>query len=209
MATATDRPPWPLLRLLIGRRSADFAQPRNTEGLPPDPVNIPYSWLNPPLIRRPSQVINSAAISQSGGATAYSTDQASIDQYGVGANSETLNTAVDADASNLAAHQTTFYATPRPRQPTVRLNLLRRTDDECLRILGVALAMRVRITNPPTSWPAGAVAFVVEGIKHVIAPDERTVEWTTSAPVGSVAGTPGPWFRWDSSSWDGIDLRPF
>lgn len=209
MATAADRPPWPLLQLLIGRRSADFAYAPITEGLPPDPVDIPYSWINPPLIRRPTRVINSAVVSQTDGVTAYSTDAASTTRYGVGSESETLDTAVDADPANLATHLTTYYSTPRPHQPVVRLSLLRRTEAECLLILSVSLARRVRITDAPATWPAGAVSFVVEGIRHVITPERRDVEWTTSAPIGAVAGTPGPWFRWDESYWDGADVIPF
>lgn len=209
MATATDIPPWPLLQLLIGRRSADFSYDVPRGGLASDPVEIPYEWISAPLTRRPTRVINHAEVSQAGGIEARADSTTSINQYGLLSNSITLNTAVDADTIDLAHHLVTFYSTPRPRQPVVRLNLLRREDEECLRILGVTIASRVRITGAPAEWPAGAVSFVVEGISHTIGAEERVVEWMTSAPIGSVAGTPGPWFRWDSSSWGGSDIRPF
>lgn len=207
---ASDPPPWPLLQIFLAARSRDFAYAPNTEGQAPDPVDIPYSWINPPLIRRPTTAQTKAQVSQTGGATARSSaSAATVRQYGVNTFTANLDTAVDADPQNLAAFVTTYQSTPRPRQPTIVFNLLKRTDEECLLLLGVRLATRVRITDAPATWPPGAVTFVVEGIRHLAGVETRAVEWMTSAPIGSVAGVPGPWFRWDSSSWDGTDLRPF
>lgn len=172
-------------------------------------MEIPYEWLSTPLQRRPTDVVNSAAITQFGAATAYSTDAASIAQYGVGKATATLTTAVDADALNLATHLTTYYDTPRPRQPVLAFNLFSRTEAECELLLSVGLARRVRLVHTPDTWPPGAANFVVEGIRHTIAVDQRIVGWATSALVGTGTSEPGPWFRWDSSSWDGSDLRPF
>lgn len=175
-----------------------------------DPVRIPYEWINPPLVRRPTTAITKAQISQTGGSTAYSSAAAAtVSQYGVNATSIDLPTACDADPQNLADFLTTYQAVPRPRQPTIRFNLLRRTDDECLTILQVELAQRVVITGAPDTWPAGARSFVVEGIRHTIAVDNRIVEWMTSAPIGATAGTPGPWVRMDGSYFDGTDAVPF
>lgn len=156
-------------------------------GVPSDPVEIPYSWISPPLTRRPTTAITKAQISQTGGATStVSASSATVSQYGVNTAEAQLDTAVDADAFNLATFLTTYESTPRPRQPIVRLILLRRTDDERLKILGVTLGTRVRITDAPTTWPAGAVTFVVEGVRHAITNDFRSVEWMTSAPVGTL-----------------------
>lgn len=191
---------------LAGRRP--FAPP--VGGRPLDPVDIPYSWINRPLIRRPTTAITKAQISQTGGATAYSSAAtATVTLYGANTTAVSLDTDCDADPQNLADFLTTYQSTPRPRQPTISFNLLKRTDEECLRILGVDLARRVRITDAPATWPAGAVTFVVEGIRHVLGVNERLVEWMTSAPIGETAGVPGPWFRIDTSSLDGTDLRPF
>lgn len=172
-------------------------------------VEIPYSWISPPLQRRPSVIVNDATVSQSGGVTAYSNDATSTARYGVNAASVQLETSSSADPASLAAFLTTYYAQPRPRQPILQLNLYNRTEPECMRILGVGLAERVRITGAPAGWPPGAVNFTVEGIRHVGAVERRTVEWATAAIVGSAATDPGPWFRWDASFWDGTDLRPF
>lgn len=179
-----------------------------TAALPP--VEIPYEWISYPLFRRPTDIINSAAVTKlSGSLTAYSSDDASIAQYGVGSRAVDLDTAVDADTENLAKFLTTYQAQPRPRQPVLRFNLIARTDAECLRILRVQLGQRVRVTGAPATWPPGAANFVVEGIFHNCKVDERFVDWSASAIVGTTATEPGPWFRLDASSWGGTDQRPF
>lgn len=155
-------------------------------GVPSDPVEIPYTWISPRLTRRPTTAITKAQISQTGGATATaSASSTTVSQYGINTATAQLDTAVDADPANLAAFLTTWESTPRPRQPIVRLILLKRTDDECLKVLNVAPGTRVRITGAPATWPAGAVTFVVEGIRHEITNDFRAVDWMTSAPVGT------------------------
>jgi hypothetical protein len=173
------------------------------------PVEIPYAWVSPPVARRPTTVINSATVNQVDGATAHARGDASIARYGIGAGEVTLDTDCDADPAALATFLVAYYGQPRPRQPVLVLNLYNRTDAECLRILRVKLGQRVLLTGTPTGWPPGAAAFVVEGIHHAGAVDERTVTWSTSAIVGTTASQPGPWFRWDASQWDGTDLRPF
>jgi len=180
-------------------------------GVAPDAVAIPYAWINRPIVRRPTTAETKAQVAQTGGVTGYaSAASATVDQYGVNTFTATLDTAVSADPKNLASFVTTYESTPRPRQPSLSFHLTIRTDDECLKILSVALGTRVCITDAPATWPAGAVSFVVEGINHTVGIDVRLVEWMTSAPIGSVAGTPGPWFRWDESYWDGPDdVRPF
>lgn len=172
----------------VRRGAAQAPSAAVATGVPSDPVQIPYSWISPPLIRRPTTAITKAQIGQTGGATAtVSASAATVSQYGVNTASIALDTAVDADAFNLATFLTTYESTPRPRQPIVRFILLKRTDDECLTILGVTLGTRVQITGAPTTWPAGATTFVVEGIHHTIATDRREVEWMTSAPVGTTS----------------------
>jgi hypothetical protein len=96
-----------------------------------------------------------------------------------------LSTAVDADAQNLATMLTTYQAVPRPRQPTFELNLRARTDAECLVILGVGLAQRVRLTGAPAGTPPGAINFVIEGISHTLGLDDRVVTWATAALIGT------------------------
>lgn len=172
-------------------------------------TQIPYAWIATPLTRRPAPAVNAPVVSQTGGAVGYSTSVASITRYGLGAPSIQLETACTADPANLATFLTTYQATPRPRQPVMQLNLIARSDAECLRILAVGFAQWVQITGAPTRWPPGATNFIVQGIRHVMATDQRIVEWQTTALIGTSPTAPGPWFRWDSSSWDGTDIRPF
>ena len=179
-------------------------------GVAPAPVQIEHCWIQSPLIRKPTVAITRAQISQSEGVTAYATaDAATVRRFGDNAATATLYTACDADPFNLAEHLVEYQSTPRPRQPTMTFALHGLEVDEVQVILGVDLGQRVVVLNTPAGTPPGAKSFVVEGIRHSFGVAERWVTWQTSAPIGTVAGTPGPWFRWDSSSWDGTDLRPF
>lgn len=182
----------------------------NVGGLPPPVVEIPFSWIATPLSRKPTVAVTKAQISQSGGATAYSSaPDALVRQFGVNTATVDLETAVDADTANLADMLTTYQAVPRPRQPTLTFNLLARTDAECLIILGVRQTQRVRVVDAPAGTPPGALNFTVEGIAHVLGVEVRTVAWATAALIGTTTTEPGPWFRWGSSSWGGPDIRPF
>lgn len=173
------------------------------------PVEIPYAWIATPLARKPTTPVNAVTVSQTGGTTASALDQASIDRFGSGGEPVTLDTACDADPANLAEFLVEYEATPRPRQPLVRLVLHGRTDAEVLRILRVKLGQRVRIPDAPAFWPPGAANLVVEGIAHRLAVEDRAVVWATSALIGVAPTEPGPWWRWDASTWDGTDLVPF
>ncbi len=191
-------PRWPRL----GRRPNAA---RAVGGLAPTVVEIPFSWILSPLTRKPTTAITRAQITQRGGAAASSSaGDAKSRQFGVNTATVDLDTGVDVDALNLATFLTTWQSTPRPRQPSLTFNLLARTDSECLVILGVQLAQRVRITGAPVGTPTGALNFVVQGISHRLAVDDRTVSWATAALVGTPTSgptTPGPWFRWGSSSF--------
>jgi hypothetical protein len=170
---------------------------------------IPYAWISTPLSRRPASAVNAPVVTQPGGAVGYSTNAASITRYGLGAPPITLNTLCTADPGNLATFLTTYQSTPRPRQPVVRLNLIGRTEAECQRILSVGFAQWVQITGAPAAWPPGAANFTVQGFHHVMGVEQRYVDWQTAALIGASPTAPGPWFKWDSSSWDGTDTRPF
>lgn len=173
------------------------------------PIEIPYAWVSIPVQRRPTNVINAARVTSTSGAFGAFTDAGSVDRYGEQFQAIDIDTGCTADPANLATFLVTYFAQPRPRQPRLVLNLYNRTESECARILGVGLARRVRIPDAPASWPPGAANFTVEGIRHVGAVDQRTVEWSTSAIVGVAATEPGPWFRLDASVLSGTDLRPY
>lgn len=175
-----------------------------------EPTRIEYCWIQAPLIRRPTTAITKAQITQDGGITAYSSaDTDTVRQYGVNTAQTTLQTAVDADAQNFADFLVTYQSVPRPRQPSMTFDLVHLDDAAILTILGVQLGQRCVLVGHPSTTPAGARSFVVEGIAHQFGVAQRLVIWQTSAPIGTVPGTPGPWFRWGSSYWSGTDLRPF
>jgi hypothetical protein len=183
---------------------------RAVGGLAPSVVEIPFSWIADSLTRKPTPAITKAAVTQQGGLTAHSSASAAlVRQYGALEALVTLDTACDADPANLATMLTTYRAVPRPRQPTLTFNLFARTDAEALLLLGVTLAQRVRIVGAPTSTPPGAVNFVVEGIRHTAAVDQRLLVWSTAALIGATTTDPGPWFRIGSSALGGTDVMPF
>ncbi|MES2211026.1 MAG: hypothetical protein V4515_12740 [Chloroflexota bacterium] len=170
----------------LRRRAEGGAQAiRAVGGLPPPVLEIPFSWIATPLTRKPTTAITRAEVGQAGGATALAVaSDARVRQFGTNTARVTLDSAVDADAGNLATFLTLTQSVPRPRQPTLTFNLLARTDVECLLILGVQLAQRIRITGAPAGTPPGAVNFTVEGIAHTLGVDNRTVTWSTAALVG-------------------------
>lgn len=181
-------------------------------GYPPPPVQIPYSWLRVPVRIKQDNPLNVAEVTQSGGATARTRDQTSVD-----ANAgrewkfdETIDSIVLSDPPNLAKWVVDYYSDPRPRHALLVLVLNVRTVPEIWRILGVTQGRRISITGAPATWPTGATELIVEGIVHSIPADLRTVGWLASPVVGAAVGSAGPWFRTDDSRLgSGTDLVPY
>jgi hypothetical protein len=180
-------------------------------GAPPAPVVVPYSWLDQPLHFRPDAPVNYALVSRVNGNTARSVNKTSSDastEYR--ASGVTLDCVTPADPPNLADHVTGNFASPRMRCPSLTFDLLIRTDPERQLLLGVAEGQPIVVSGTPASWPEGTASLVIEGVRHVIGIDQRTVIWNTSPVVGSTPGTAGPWFRLDASKLDtGSDKLPF
>lgn len=76
-------------------------------------------------------------------------------------------------------------------------------------VLHVDLCTITGVPAGQAPWPEGTTNLIIEGIRHLIASNVRQVVWNTSPVVGSTAGTPGPWFRADSSFVDGTHKVPF
>src|SRR5262245_50875897 len=125
MPTAADRPPWPLLRLLIGRRSDDFRYAPNTAGLADEPVEIPACWFENPIPLRLERPYNHAEITPSGDEpVAISTNQDSVDTYNaVYPFTATLANGCTADPGVLASFTVTYNADPRMRATLLTINL--------------------------------------------------------------------------------------
>lgn len=178
-------------------------------GSAPSPTLIPYSWIAPPARFRADTVVNVATMAQTDGATTTIANLASKAR-GAREVTGTLATACDADPANLGRWLTTYRADPRMRQPLLLLvDLIARTDDECVRILRVREGDRVVVTDPPADWPEGGHSLVVEGLQHLSQNGRRQVGWVTSAVAGTTPGTPGPWFRWGSSQYGSADVIPY
>lgn len=180
---------------------------------PPTPIQIPYTWLSPPLRSRPDKPLTVAEVT-SGGVTTPVRDAPSAGEYGENLFTATLASPLTIDGVNLANWIIDYYATqpgavPRTRFPALALKLNARTRGEQMRILAVTIGTRITITGAPTTWPAGATEQVVEGIHHSHGPEDRVVEWNTAPVVGASAGTAGPWFRFGVSVIGGTDVIPF
>lgn len=172
-------------------------------------TQIPYTWIATPVSRQPTIAVNAPIVTQQNGALGSSISSTSITRYGYGSPQITLQTDCTADPQNLATFLTTYRGTPLPRQPVIRLNLMNRSDTECSIILGVGFAQWVQITGAPSTWASGAANFTVIGIHHIMGVEQRIVEWSTSALLGSSPTAPGPWFKLDTSAFDGTDVVPF
>lgn len=187
-------------------------------GLAVPALEIPYSWLQPPLRTRPDKPYTTAAVGQStgttSGTTAFGDDEDSLTEYGDNPFTATLYTDCNADPANLATFMLDYYATqpgdvPRTRFVSLKICLSKRTPAEQFFLhQGLSLGRRISIYGHPATWPVGLSQQIVEGIHHVIG-QLREVELTTSPVIGSSHGTPGPWFRYGVSVWGGSDVIPF
>lgn len=204
---AAIAPLWAGWRLGLGNPPGPL-QPSSAGGTPPDPAEIPVTWLSEPLKLRLERPYTHAEVTQFDGPTARS-DSTTLSTYSVFPFSATLYTPVDADTANLAHFTVTYNADPRMRSPYLSINLLYRSDDEKAYLLGIGRNRRIRITGLPDEWPAGADTLVIRGIQHSATTLGRQLIWITGPVIGTTPGVAGPWFRTGTSSLGGSDIRPF
>lgn len=138
------------------------------QGGPPPVTQIPYTWITG-LSFRSDLLRNVATIARTGGSTTQRSDAASVGEFGEIEFSAELDTAVDADPANLAAHVLTYLATqpgavPRMRAPTLVLDLLPRTDVERWLILGRTIGDRIQITGTPVPIVVNANPYFEAGV---------------------------------------------
>lgn len=204
-------PVWPRL---AGRRASTPA----IGGLAPAPVEIPLCWLTGQVMMRQDPPRNYAEVTQASteldapaGGVWFAENTASIaDHDGVfPAPPVTLTSPTHGDAPALAEFTVDYGADPRMRLVQATVDLMHRAPAEWLRCVRIQKWQRIRFTGTPPEFPQGADSLIVVGIAHEIGLTVRRVTWTLSPTVGDVPGTPGPWFRVDSSELDGTDLLPY
>lgn len=173
-------------------------------GLAPAPVEIPICWLTQPVKLRLDTPFTTAQVDD-----ADVQNDAALAQFGDWPFTATLTTATAADSYNLAHWTVTYRAEPRMRSPRLSIDMLSRTDEEKLRLLGIERGQRILLTGVPAEFPEGAASLVVSGIGNEIGIAVRKIHFTTTAVIGVEPGTPGPWFRLGSSVLGGTDIVPF
>lgn len=171
-------------------------------GLPPSPVDIPWTWIQGPLRIRQDNPLRQAEVAQSSGATARAKDPTLTTTEQVWTYTETIDSVTSADAANLATWTVDYYTISRPRTPALTLLLNDRTEDELYRILSVKQGTRISLSGVPASWPTGAGELIVEGIAHTITADARRVSWNTTPVIGAELGESGPWLYTDDTLAD-------
>jgi hypothetical protein len=174
----------------------------------PAVVEIPLCWLTPPVTLRLNQPVNYVSVTSSTGEDIRAINRESVAQYGVFDASHQLETDEYGAAANLGNWIVAYHGEPRVSSPTLTMMLHpARTDTERHQILAVEIGQRVRIVDVPAAYPEGAADLIVTGIHDALSTFGRIRQWTTEQVVGAVPGESGPWFVWDSSSWDGSDVR--
>lgn len=173
------------------------------------PVQIPICWLSMPVRLRLEEPVNTATVARANGVTTYAVDRPSVAEFGAYPFEATLATLDETDPANLAAWVLAYKAEPKTSAPELTIDLLYRTDSEKRLILGAGIGRRIQLTGVPDEFPEGASSLVITGRAHTIGVGVRRITWTTDPVLGEVPGTPGPWFRLDSSYLDGTDVLAF
>ncbi|MFI6332911.1 hypothetical protein ACIBBG_31970 [Micromonospora chersina] len=157
----------------------------------PVALQIPYRWVRRGLRFKEDSPINDVTASLTGGGSTRRTDAASIQRYGVGDGSVTLDTAVDADLGNRAAWTVAAYATPRMRCPQLVIDLLPLTDAQRASLLALEIGDRIEVTGGPATIPPDARHLIIEGFwPDEIGAETRRLTLNTSPLLGPSTGTP-------------------
>ena len=127
-------------------------------------------------------MVNDLQVSRPAGATFRLRDEASITAYGQMSNALTLYAASDEALRDAGSELLARYATPAPRIPTIRLDLV--TEDWIFTrqlALFTELGAMVQVSGlPAATTPGGTPTVVVEGIVEQITPTSHTLEFSTS-----------------------------
>lgn len=170
-------------KLRLRARAAAYSQPVA--------LQIPYAWLLRGLRLQEDRPINDVTASLVGGGSTRRSDAASIQRYGVGDGSVTLDTAVDADLGNRASWTVAAYKAPRMRCPQLVIDLLPRTDSQRASLLALEIGDRIELTGGPSTIPPDARHLIVEGfMPDEIGVETRRMTLNTSPLLGPSTGAP-------------------
>lgn len=161
---------------------------------PPLAATIQLAWLEPPLSFRTDPPVNDMTASRVGAGPAHAQHAASVAEYGVYADTATVDSAVDADPANLAAFTVRLNSAPKQRIPRLTFQLRSSTDPtRAATILGRELGDQCALTGLPSNAPWDVGRFHIEGIRHSISIAGHRIEWNTGPVLGVIPGTPDPY----------------
>lgn len=160
---------------------------------PPLAATVQLTWLEE-VAWRTDPPVNVADVGTTAGFEGHAVDPASVHEFGEYApDLPTLDTAVDLDAANLAAHTVRYGQEPRQR-PSRLVCQLRGGTSDLIRgtVLRREIGDRVHLAGLPANAPEGADMFHLEGMQHQVSSFGHRVTWYTGPVVGSIPGTPDP-----------------
>jgi hypothetical protein len=114
--------------------------------------------------------------------TARSVDAASVDEYGT-ASSSAKSVAETYDAlQQKAAWLVASYAEPRPRVPSLTVDVLAQVggSPSAEDILALTIGSRIRVTNQPAQADATTADYFVEGYSETIGPESYRITFNLS-----------------------------
>lgn len=175
--------------------------------MPPTPVEIPFSWLRPPIRVRQDNPYTIAEVSAAGATARAQPATPPAREWRFSASLDTLS---QSDGQSLAQWVIDTYDISRPRLRDLTLRLNGRAEVELHRIMQISVGTRITLTDLPTGYPDGAAELVVEGIRHQMDAEVRDVILTAVPLAGAEPGESGPWFRLnDTVLGDADALLPF
>lgn len=125
-------------------------------------------------------LINKATVSRPGGASAVSSDLASIAAYGEYPSDVELLFTNDADATAAAQWLVSTNSTPRPRISTVTVDLLTQTATAAAEMQALELGSLIGISDLPPQAPSANVSLFVEGWSETISLTAWDMQLNTS-----------------------------
>jgi len=123
------------------------------------------------------RIINTAAVTRSGGAGAYAVNAASLAAHEQYPTSMDLKVATDAEATDRANWEANAYPEPLPRLGSLTLDLLGQTVAVQQAVMALEISDRIRITDLPAQTPGGTTAdLIVEGWTETVSSTQWTMQ---------------------------------